>query len=336
MKIVKIHVFVWSWLTGWLHRAVCEVTWCDIAYGRPSSFWPPSSLSFLKSQQGEIQSEIVNITAAGWEGGDGSAFVFKISTCQAGWVTGQHCDFVSKCHQTCATGEAQMSWRDASHLSYSSLSCGWAGRTCSGPAESGWLEGGPGRWSQGGRQCSPETHTGVQFLECKICPQPPATAHLHRLKRYANYKNKLGLTPRSVYMWARWCMRCMPAVLWRLYHYISARQAVGSACDLLFYITALPSILSWTLLRLSPRTTSSPLCSSPCSPRFPALLFGFLCQPVLFRAIFTDSQTLSGGAGWCVHYRNRLLAHISEHCSSTIKHLREMKRHAATLDNTRL
>lgn len=116
-------------------------------------------------------------------------------------------------------------------------------------------------------------------------------------------------------MWATLCMRCMPAVLRRLYHYISARQAVGSACDLLFYITALPSILFWTLLQLSPHTTSSPLCSSPCSPRS-ALLFGFLCQPVQFRAILTDSQTLSGGAGWCAHYRNRLLAHmkvLSEH-----------------------
>lgn len=50
-----------------------------------------------------------------------------------------------------------------------------------------------------------------------------------------------------MYMQARLCMRCMPAVLCRLYHYISARQAAGSACDLLFYITALPSILFWTL-----------------------------------------------------------------------------------------
>lgn len=57
---------------------------------------------------------------------------------------------------------------EASYLAYSSLSCGWAGRTCSGPAEFGWLEVGPGRWSQGGHQCSPETQRRKHLINLLI------------------------------------------------------------------------------------------------------------------------------------------------------------------------
>ena len=62
----------------------------------------------------------------------------------------------------------------------------------------------------------------------------------------------------------------MPAGLCRLHHYISAWPAVRSAWGFIFYITALPfsPLLLSALLWLCPRTTSSLLCSSPCSPHF--------------------------------------------------------------------
>lgn len=51
---------------------------------------------------------------------------------------------------------------------------------------------------------------------------------------------KVNNMPHSIYTQARQSMRCMPAVLRKLHHYISEWQAVGSACDLPFYITVLP------------------------------------------------------------------------------------------------
>lgn len=64
-----------------------------------------------------------------------------------------------------------------------------------------------------------------------------------------------------VFVYELQCMRCMPAGLCMLHHYISAWPAVRSAWSLLFYITALPfSFLLSALLWLCPHTT--PFCSS--------------------------------------------------------------------------
>lgn len=171
---------------GWLHSAVREVIWCDIAYVTPSSFWPSSSLGFLKSQRGKIQSEIVNITRR-W----GRLCLLSSRSAESLVNTVTSCQNVTK---RVGPGGANVIARcKTSYLSYSSLSCGWAGRTCSGPAESGWLEGGPGRWSRGGHQCSPETHTGGQLLEHKICPPAPATTHLGRLKKVCKLQTQVRL-----------------------------------------------------------------------------------------------------------------------------------------------
>lgn len=56
-----------------------------------------------------------------------------------------------------------------SYLAYSSLSSGWAGRTCSDPAEFEWLGGGPRRWSQGEHQYRPKTQTQTFWWGLVIC-----------------------------------------------------------------------------------------------------------------------------------------------------------------------
>lgn len=128
-------------------------------------------------------------------------------------------------------------------------------------------------------------------------------------------------------MWARLCMRCMPAVLCRLYHYISARQAVGSACDLLFYITALPF---YSLLdsppALSPHHLLSTLQLSMLS-MFPssALWISLPTCAVPSKFLLTHKRW-SGGDGWLagayVTETDSLVRMkvLSEHYSSTVIH----------------
>lgn len=94
-------------------------------------------------------------------------------------------------------------------------------------------------------------------LEHKLCLQPSAMTHetltntslqIKMLNKHIEVGKlqiqtlslRVNNMPRSVYLWARFSTRCMPAVLCMLHHYISAWRAVRSACDLLFYITALP------------------------------------------------------------------------------------------------
>ena len=102
-------------------------------------------------------------------------------------------------------------------------------------------------------------------------------------------------------------------------------RLLGQREVLLFYITAFPfsSLLLSALLCLCPHTTSSTLCSSLCSPHSHLCSVDFSASPS-FRAILTDSQTLSGGSGWPVHYTNSLSAPISallKHHGSTVIHI---------------
>lgn len=118
-----------------------------------------------------------------------------------------------------------------------------------------------------------------------------------------------------MYVWAAESVRCMPAGLCRLHHYISAWPAVRSAWGLLFYITALPfSSLVGSPLALSPHHLLSTLQLSVLST-FPSLLCGFLCQHRPFRTI---SYWLTNVVRWS--WLARTSQPFKKHYSSTVTH----------------
>lgn len=130
--------------------------------------------------------------------------------------------------------------------------------------------------------------------------------------------------PHSVYMWGS--MRCMPAGLCRLHHYITAWPAVRSAWGLLFYITAIPisSLLLFALLWLCPHITSSPR-----SPHFHICSCGFLCQPFLPSHFYQLTNAVRWSRLPCTLHRQAACSHHSplkkttkrKHHSTTVTHV---------------
>lgn len=110
---------------------------------------------------------------------------------------------------------------------------------------------------------------------------------------------------------ARDSVRCMPAGLRRLHHYISAWPAVRSAWDLLFYITALPfASLVGSPLALSSHHLLSTLQLYMLST-FLSLLCGFHCQPSLLSNFYWFTNAVRWSWLACTLHKQPARSHHS-------------------------